>query len=39
LLKLKLSAKFDLYFHQRLSPNDENISFGQIVFQNMNYEL
>lgn len=26
-----LSADFDLYFHQQLSPNDENISFGQLV--------
>ncbi|MEM8525464.1 MAG: carbamoyltransferase HypF [Bacteroidota bacterium] len=26
-----LSPKFNLYFHQELSPNDENISFGQLV--------
>ena len=26
-----LSADFDLYFHKQLSPNDENISFGQLV--------
>lgn len=26
-----LSAKYCLYFHTELSPNDENISFGQLV--------
>ncbi len=26
-----LGDKFDLYFHKELSPNDENISFGQLV--------
>lgn len=26
-----LSKEFKLYFHQQLSPNDENISFGQLV--------
>lgn len=26
-----LKAEFNLYFHQQLSPNDENISFGQLV--------
>ncbi len=26
-----LSADFDLYFHQQLPPNDENLSFGQLV--------
>ncbi len=26
-----LRSDFDLYFHQQLSPNDENISFGQLV--------
>jgi hydrogenase maturation protein HypF len=25
-----LSCEFDLFFHQQLSPNDENISFGQL---------
>ncbi len=28
----KLSNKYHLYFHQHLSPNDENISFGQLVY-------
>ena len=27
-----LSEDYDLYFHQQLSPNDENISFGQLVY-------
>lgn len=26
-----LSSELDLYFHQELSPNDENISFGQLI--------
>jgi hydrogenase maturation protein HypF len=26
-----LSGNFELYFHQQLSPNDENISFGQLA--------
>jgi hydrogenase maturation protein HypF len=31
LLHLKLAKDFELFFHQELSPNDENISFGQFV--------
>jgi hydrogenase maturation protein HypF len=31
LIKTKLSNDFDLYFHNRLSPNDECISFGQVL--------
>ena len=31
LLKLQLSDNYELFFHQKISPNDENISFGQIV--------
>ena len=27
-----LGSKFDLYFHEQLSPNDENISFGQLIY-------
>ncbi len=27
-----LSEKFSLYFHEKLSPNDENISFGQLNY-------
>ena len=32
LLHLHLDKKFELYFHKKLSPNDENISFGQMVY-------
>ena len=32
LLILKLSNKFKLYFHSDLSPNDENISYGQLMY-------
>ena len=28
----KLSSQFELLFHKELSPNDENISFGQIIY-------
>ena len=27
-----LDSEFELFFHQQLSPNDENISFGQLFF-------
>lgn len=27
----KLGNEYDLYFHNKLSPNDENISFGQLM--------
>ncbi|MEP6949094.1 MAG: carbamoyltransferase HypF [Ginsengibacter sp.] len=29
-------AKYRLYFHRNLSPNDENISFGQLVYYDNN---
>lgn len=32
LLQYHLSKKYQLYFHKDLSPNDENISFGQMVY-------
>ncbi len=32
LLQYHLSKKYNLYFHKELSPNDENISFGQMVY-------
>ncbi len=32
----ELSNKYQLYFHQHLSPNDENISFGQLVYYDNN---
>jgi hydrogenase maturation protein HypF len=28
----KYQGKYQLYFHKNLSPNDENISFGQLVY-------
>jgi hydrogenase maturation protein HypF len=30
--------KYDLYFHKNLSPNDENISFGQMIYYDNNIE-
>ena len=30
------SNKYQLYFHKNLSPNDENISFGQMVYYDNN---
>ena len=32
-IKFKYTGQYDLYFHVHLSPNDENISFGQMVHQ------
>ncbi len=31
MIKAQMKQEFTLYFHQELSPNDENISFGQLV--------
>jgi hydrogenase maturation protein HypF len=31
LIRYHLKEDFQLYFHHDLSPNDENISFGQLV--------
>ena len=31
LIQHHLANDFDLYFHKQLSPNDENISFGQLI--------
>ena len=31
LIHLKLADKYDLFFHEKLSPNDECISFGQLM--------
>ncbi|HEY0299096.1 MAG TPA: carbamoyltransferase HypF [Arachidicoccus sp.] len=31
LIKIILNNEYELFFHQKLSPNDENISFGQII--------
>ena len=27
-----LGKEYELFFHERLSPNDENVSFGQVVY-------
>ncbi len=35
----QLSAEYDLYFHQQLSPNDENISFGQLIHYQMQQKV
>ncbi|MEN0048767.1 MAG: Sua5/YciO/YrdC/YwlC family protein, partial [Bacteroidota bacterium] len=31
LIRHHLHSRFELYFHEQLSPNDENISFGQLI--------
>ena len=31
LIQIYLENDYKLYFHRELSPNDENISFGQLV--------
>ncbi|MEM7369034.1 MAG: carbamoyltransferase HypF [Bacteroidota bacterium] len=36
LIQLKLGQEFDLFFHRQLSPNDENISFGQLILYLVN---
>ncbi|MEL6659617.1 MAG: carbamoyltransferase HypF [Bacteroidota bacterium] len=38
LLHHYLAADYRLYFHQQLSPNDENISFGQMVCAEINHQ-
>ncbi|MFI5138603.1 MAG: carbamoyltransferase HypF [Sphingobacteriales bacterium] len=35
-VKNKYAGKYQLYFHRELSPNDENISFGQMVYYENN---
>src|SRR5579862_5864063 len=32
LLQMYLGRDFELFFHKELSPNDENVSFGQFVY-------
>jgi len=39
LLLHHLEYNFELYFHKALSPNDENISFGQLVHYHVNSKL
>jgi hydrogenase maturation protein HypF len=38
LLCLYLREDFELYFHRELPPNDENISFGQLVYFDHNID-
>lgn len=35
-IQKEYSNKYQLYFHKNLSPNDENISFGQMVYYDNN---
>ena len=35
-IRHRLGGRYRLYFHQQLSPNDENIAFGQIVLDQLN---
>ena len=35
----QLSQNFELYFHRQLSPNDENIAFGQLVWYDLQQRL
>lgn len=35
-IQKEYSYKYQLYFHRHLSPNDENISFGQLVYYDNN---
>tara|TARA_R100000935_G_scaffold21665_1_gene40084 strand:+ start:534 stop:2816 length:2283 start_codon:yes stop_codon:yes gene_type:complete len=35
LIKFHLK-EYELYFHKELSPNDENISFGQLIYHHIN---
>jgi hydrogenase maturation protein HypF len=37
-VKAKANPALQLYFHQKLSPNDENISFGQLVWYDNNIQ-
>ena len=38
LLKHHLENKYELFFHKSLSPNDENISFGQLIYYQIQQE-
>jgi hydrogenase maturation protein HypF len=35
LLRERLEADYQLYFHHQLPPNDENIAFGQLVYHHI----
>lgn len=38
MLHLHAANDLQLYFHQQLSPNDENVSFGQLVYADCNID-
>jgi hydrogenase maturation protein HypF len=38
IILILLKKDFNLYFHDKLSPNDENISFGQLIYANYNLD-
>ena len=38
-IQYELSSSYQLYFHQHLSCNDENISFGQLVYHDNNIRM
>ncbi|MDN3656537.1 carbamoyltransferase HypF [Ferruginibacter paludis] len=38
LCKIRLANDYQLFFHKNLSPNDENISFGQLVYYENNID-
>ncbi|QGW26742.1 hypothetical protein GLV81_00235 [Phnomibacter ginsenosidimutans] len=38
MLHLHAGNDLQLYFHQQLSPNDENVSFGQLVYADCNID-
>ncbi len=39
LIQKRLCNEYDLYFHKQLSPNDENIGLGQMVYDNIQESL
>ncbi len=39
LILKNLSKDYNLHFHKQLSPNDENISYGQLVYINNNISI
>ena len=38
MIQYLLSGSYPLYFHRQLSPNDENISFGQMLYYDNNLD-
>ncbi|MDH5381313.1 MAG: carbamoyltransferase HypF [Cyclobacteriaceae bacterium] len=35
LLKIVLKPQFELFFHKNLSPNDESVSYGQLIYSHI----